>query len=40
MTCRCEIEIGDYSLCPRHGDGSDWAKNQALQDALRAKEGR
>lgn len=26
--CRCKTELGDYSGCFRHGDGSDWARMQ------------
>ena len=33
--CKCD-EVGDYAGCPRHGDNSDWLKEQYRQDALRA----
>ena len=32
--CRCQSEIGDYSNCPRHGDNSEWAKEQERKDKL------
>lgn len=31
MSCKCDIEIGDYSHCFVHGDGTEWAKRQELE---------
>jgi hypothetical protein len=36
-TCKCEVDTGDYSGCPRHGDKSAWAAEQARQEKLRAE---
>lgn len=40
INCRCN-EYGDYSKCPSHGDGTQWAKNQDRwrENARISKEG-
>jgi hypothetical protein len=34
--CKCDEEIGDYSMCPRHGEGTAWLAEQERQERLRA----
>ena len=41
MSCKCN-EIGDYSGCYQHGDGSKWAEDQlaAMQERIKTLEGK
>ncbi len=36
MSCKCD-EIGDYSDCPRHGNGTEWAKKQELGEPIKRR---